>query len=193
MRKITTRQLASLIHPPIRLLSKIIALAPDFATSPFISISSIFSGPVAALFKQLLITGRMKECGSNVFLGKGAVIKNAHNIKLGANISIQDMCYVDGLGGLEIGDNVSIAHHSSILTFNHLATNEHLPIKYNELCYEPVVIHSDVWIGGGVRVLPGVTIGTRSIIAAGSVVTNDVPSNTVVAGNPAKVIKSLIS
>lgn len=192
MSKMTTRQLASIIHPMIRFMSKIIALVPNFITSPFVSIISIFSGPIAALFKQLLITGRMKDCGSNVFLGKGTVLKNVHNIKLGSNISIQDMCYVDGLGGLEIGDNVSIAHHSSILTFNHLATDKNLPIKYNELSYDPVIIQPDVWIGGGVRILPGVTIGTRSIIAAGSVVTNDVPSHSIVAGNPARIIKSLV-
>nr|WP_285849381.1 DapH/DapD/GlmU-related protein [Niallia taxi] len=55
----------------------------------------------------------------------------------------------------------------------------------------PITVGNDVWIGGSCVILAGITIGDNSIVAAGSVVTKDVPANTVVAGNPAKVIKSI--
>ncbi len=113
----------------------------------------------------------------------------------GTNISIGDKVYfnancviLDG-GSVEIGDNVLIAPNVQIYTATHP-----LDWKTREKGLEnakPVSIGSHVWIGGGAIILPGVKIGDRSVIGAGSVVTKDVPPDVLVAGNPCIVLRSL--
>jgi acetyltransferase-like isoleucine patch superfamily enzyme len=92
---------------------------------------------------------------------------------------------------LKIGNDVSIAHQCSILTENHTWTDESLPIKYNPKAAAFVTIEDDVWLGCSARIMPGVKISRRSIVAAGAVVSSDVASRTIVGGVPAKVIKTL--
>ena len=101
------------------------------------------------------------------------------------------MCYIDGYGGLTIGNNVSIAHATSVLTTNHTWADTSIPIKYNPETLGPVVIEDDVWLGAGVRVLAGITIAKRAIVAAGAVVNKNVQSNCIVGGIPARVIKNI--
>lgn len=131
------------------------------------------------------------SCGVNIYIGNNVVIKNKYNLSIGDNVSIHDFCYIDALGGILIGNNVSIAHQTSILSFNHTWDNSCLPIKYNPIEMKPVIINDDVWIGCGVRIMPGVTIGSRCVVAAGSIVTKNVPPGSLVAGTPAKVIKKI--
>ena len=109
--------------------------------------------------------------------------------KLGQNVHLEAPFYLtilDG-GGVEIGDRVFIGPNVGIYTANHPTD-----VRRREKGYEwalPVKIGNKVWIGGGVTILPGVTIGDNTVIAAGSVVTKDIPANVVAAGNPCKVIK----
>ena len=112
------------------------------------------------------------------------------NTIIGDNVSIHDMCYIDGYGGLEIGDNVSIAHSSTLITTNHTWNDTTIPIKYNEVSKGKIVIKDDVWIGCGVRVLSNVTIKQRSVVAAGSIVVKDLESGWLGAGVPMKKIKN---
>lgn len=94
--------------------------------------------------------------------------------------------FVD-LGGIEIEDNVLICPEVKILSVNH-------PLDHKNrrgVILKSVKIRRNAWIGAGVTVCPGVTIGENSVIGAGSVVTKDVPSNTVYAGVPAKFIKNI--
>lgn len=142
-------------------------------------------------FAILLACCLIKKIGDNIYFGRSAVLKNPNLISLGNNVSIHDFCYIDAAGGLSIGKNVSIAHGASILTFNHTWNDESLPIKYNPVEFSEVVIEDDVWIGCGVRVMPGVRIGSRSVIAAGAAVTKDVRAGCIVAGVPAKVLKRI--
>lgn len=107
------------------------------------------------------------------------------NISLGKNVFINHGCSILDLGGVKIEDDVMIAPRVSITSENH-------PIKNAErktLVPGKVVIKKNVWIGAGATILPGVTIGENSVVAAGAVVTSDVPDNTVVVGIPAKPIK----
>lgn len=110
-----------------------------------------------------------------------------HNIKLGKNVWVQQGCTFFDRGGIEIGDDVFIAPKVNLVTLNHVMN----PYERSTTYAKPIKIGNRVWIGIAATVLAGVTIGDNSIIAAGAVVTKDVPPNTIVGGNPAKVIKTI--
>jgi acetyltransferase-like isoleucine patch superfamily enzyme len=109
------------------------------------------------------------------------------HIQIGKNVFINHDCTFLDLGGIIIEDEVLIGPKVSIITENH-------PVNPNErkmLDLKSVTIKRNVWIGANATILPGVTVGENSVIAAGSVVTKDVLANTVVAGVPAIVIKQI--
>jgi acetyltransferase-like isoleucine patch superfamily enzyme len=130
------------------------------------------------------------ELGESVFLGPDLEVRNWHTLRIGQFVSIHRWTYIDAVGGITIGNDVSIAHSSSILSFEHTWSDQSRPIRDNPIRCAPVSIGSDVWLGCAVRILAGVNIGTRCIIAAGAVVVNDVPSGSIAGGVPAKRIGS---
>lgn len=146
---------------------------------------------VALILRYFYIKKNCLSCGNNIYIGKYVTLKNIDMLHLGSNISIHAYCYLDGAGGVEIGDDVSIANHTSLISFEHTWDEEDIPIKYNPVRKSKICIGNDVWIGNGCRILSGVTIGRRSIVAAGAVVNRDVISKTIVGGVPAKVIKEI--
>lgn len=107
------------------------------------------------------------------------------NITIGKNVFINSGCRFQDQGGITIGNDTLIGHNAVLATLNH----RFAPDNRKDMFPAPIVIGKNVWIGANATVLPGVSIGDNSIIAAGSVVTKDVPENTVVAGIPAKIIK----
>lgn len=92
-------------------------------------------------------------------------------------------------GPVTLGNNVILAQHVGISGLNHGYTDIHTPIRDQKCNVAEVIIEDDCWIGTNAVITSGVTIGKHSIVAGGSVVTKDVPPYTVVAGNPAKIIK----
>lgn len=158
----------------------------------FWSLMTVFSGSFPLLVRYAYLKSLANIAGLNVYVGRFVVLKAIEKISFGNNISIHDSCYIDATGYIYIGNNVSIAHQSSLITFNHTWTDVAKPIKYNSIELNKIVIEDDVWIGCGVRVMPGVRIGKRSVVAAGAVVTSDVAPGTVVAGVPARLIKKII-
>src|SRR5699024_2200 len=92
-------------------------------------------------------------------------------------------------GDVRLGHSVRIGAHTSILAFNHTITDPDVAVFRQPISAQGIVIGDDVWIGSHVMILDGVTIGDRAVVAAGSVVTKDVPAGAIVAGNPAKVKK----
>ncbi len=109
------------------------------------------------------------------------------HIQIGKNIFINHACTFLDLGGIIIEDDVMIGPKVSIITENH-------PVNPNErkmLDLKSVIVKRNAWIGANATILPGVIIGENSVVAAGSVVTKNVPANTVVAGIPAKIIKEI--
>jgi len=114
---------------------------------------------------------------------------HGHRITMGKNVFVNyNVTMLDG-GGVTIGDNVLIGPNCQIYTPNH-PKDYLLRRKTVETVY-PVSIGDDTWLGGGVIVCPGVKIGKRCIIAAGSVVTHDIPDDSLAAGNPAVVKKRI--
>lgn len=111
-------------------------------------------------------------------------------IRIGNNCSVNSFCFLSGNGGIEIGDNVRIATQCVIVSANHNFQSTEVPITFQGETAKKIVISDDCWLGAGVKVLAGVTIGTGSVIAAGTVVNRDIPPYSVVAGVPGKVIKN---
>lgn len=108
-------------------------------------------------------------------------------IRLGKNVFINHACSFLDIGGITIEDDVQIGPRVNLTSENH-------PLDPNDrktVILQPIVIKRNAWIGAGATILPGVTVGENAIVAAGAVVSRDVPPNTVVAGIPAKVIKTL--
>lgn len=175
----------------IKFLVYLCKKSPVFLIGFILKSLSGMSGRKGVLVRYLYGACFYKKIGDSVYIGNNCVIKNAENLAIGDNFSIHEFSYIDAIGGIVIGSNVSIAHSSSILSSNHNWIDRDTPIKYNDVVALPVVIEDDVWIGCGVRVLAGVHIETRVVVAAGAVVTGRLESGFVYAGVPAKKIKSL--
>ncbi|MGN6315373.1 sugar O-acetyltransferase [Trinickia sp.] len=110
------------------------------------------------------------------------------DISVGRNVFINQNCTFYDLGGLDIGDDVMIGPNVSIITSSHPIEPSQ---RRNGVIAKPIVIERNVWIAAGATIIGDVTVGENSVVAAGSVVTKDVPRNSLVAGNPAKVIRSI--
>lgn len=128
-------------------------------------------------------------------VGSGSWIRPPFTMDYGDNIHIGSDVFINfGMTALDvveirIGDNTQIGPNVQLLTAVHPLAPE--PRKALLEAGDPIHIGNNVWIGGGAIILPGVKVGNNSVIGAGAVVTKDVPENVVVAGNPAKVIRSI--
>ena len=109
------------------------------------------------------------------------------NIKVGDNVFINACCQFQDQGGIEIGEGSLIGHNVVLATLNH-----DLKPERRQICIPASIkIGKNVWIGSNSTILPGVSIGDNSVVAAGAVVTKDVEANTIVGGVPAKIIKRI--
>lgn len=109
------------------------------------------------------------------------------NITIGKDVFINSGCHFQDQGGIEIGDGALIGHNVVLATINHDLN----PKENRKNHYAPIKIGAHVWIGSNAAVLPGVTIGDYAVVAAGAVVTRDVPAMTVAGGVPARVLKTI--
>ena len=138
---------------------------------------------------QVILQGLFGE------LGAGSHVRAPLRVDYGTQIHIGPGTFVNyGLVALDvvqirIGANCQLANDIQLLTPIHPLDPQ--PRREGWEAAEPITIGDNVWIGGGAIVLPGVTIGDDAVVGAGSVVTKDVPARTVVAGNPARVIREL--
>lgn len=144
-------------------------------------------GKNVSIMDNSSVVGRVK-LGNNVFIHENVLIRSfKYSISIGDNTTINRNAIIESQ--CTIGNNCSIAPNVVIVGSNHIFADANCTIK-SQGCYSKgIVIEDDVWIGANATVLDGVTIGGGSVIAAGAVVTKDVPSFSVVAGVPAKVIK----
>jgi len=118
-------------------------------------------------------------------------------ITIGHNVQLNDYVHIAAIQRVVIGDDVLVASRVFITDHNHgcygsekIHSNPHGKPADRPLVSAPVVIESNVWIGESVTILPGVTVGFGAVLAAGAIVTKNVPPKSIVAGNPAKVIKT---
>lgn len=138
-------------------------------------------------------TGILDNCMIEAWTVKGFESKHIQ-IKIGDRCSIGEYCHLTSVNKIEIGNNVLTGRFVLISDNDHGTTDlEDLyksPFDREIVSKGPVIIHDNVWIGDKVSILSGVEIGEGSVIAANSVVTNNVPAYCVVGGIPAKIIKS---
>lgn len=129
------------------------------------------------------------KCGKNITIKPPFHCDYGYQIFLGENFIANFDCVFLDAAPIEIGDNCMIGPKTCIFTISHPLNPQErqkgigLPKK--------VTIGNDVWIGGGVIILPGVSLGNNVVVGAGSVVTKSFPDNVVIAGNPARIIKKL--
>ncbi|WP_294964464.1 sugar O-acetyltransferase [uncultured Flavobacterium sp.] len=140
------------------------------------------SDKVRALFSELI----GKQVDEKFMLIPPFYATGGQQTSVGRNVFINQNCTFYDLGGLTIGDDVMIGPNVNIITSGHPIEPSQ---RHSVTIGKPIVVQRNVWIAAGATIIGGVTIGENSVIAAGSVVTKDVPSNVVVAGNPAKVIR----
>lgn len=130
--------------------------------------------------------------GDNVYIGHNAIIKGYYinEMKIGNNSWIGQNVFLHSGGGLEIEDSVGIGPGTIIITHYHQEEELEKPILECEQIFKKVTIEKGCDIGVGSVILPGIKIGKFSIVGAGSVVTRDVKSFSIVAGNPAKLLRT---
>lgn len=109
------------------------------------------------------------------------------NIRVGENVFINHGCEFMDRGGITIADRVLFGPKVNLITIGHPVD----PANRRSTVCAPITIEENVWIGVGVSIMPGVTVGKNAIVSAGAVVTKNVPPNSIVAGVPAKVIKTI--
>lgn len=129
------------------------------------------------------------KAGKDLWIDPPFYCDYGSNINLGNKVFFNFNCTIQDVMPVTIGSNVLLGPNVQLYTATH-PLNWQERAKWLEYA-KPVTIGSDVWIGGGTIVCPGVSIGDRTVIGAGSVVTKDIPSNVFAAGNPCRVIRPL--
>lgn len=133
-----------------------------------------------------LLESRLRHCGQRVAIRFPVCIESPNLVSIGDDVSIAPYLHIWGNGGVSIGARTMVASHVVITSATHdPASNE----MWKTLVCEPVEIGFDVWIGAGAIILPGVTIGSRAIVAAGAVVREDVAPGCVYGGVPARLLR----
>lgn len=142
------------------------------------------SDQIRAVFSELI--GRAVDEGFSLI--PPFYTTGGENIRLGRNVFINQNCTMYDLGGIDIGDDVMIGPNVSLITSGH-------PLEPSQrrafVIAKPIVIERNVWIAAGATIIGGVTIGENSVVAAGSVITRDVRANSLVGGNPARIIRGI--
>lgn len=134
--------------------------------------------------------------GDNVSIGRftviectGAITHLGKGFRIGNDSNLGDYSFVGAAGGVTIGSQVLIGQGVRFHSENHVIERSDVPIKAQGVTHAGIVVEDDVWLGSGTLLLDGVRVGKGAVVAAGSVVTADVPPLAVVGGAPAKIIK----
>ena len=123
--------------------------------------------------------------GENSRVGTPLTAVRPHMVRIGENVVVMPGCLMMSAGGITIDDGAMIAANVQLISNNHDLYERQV------ITCKPVHIGKNAWIGAGATILPGVTVGDNAVVGAASVVTKDVASDTIVAGNPAKFIKAI--
>lgn len=143
-------------------------------------------GKMSMRFRRHLCRSLFKKTGKNFNIGKKVDFDfMGHLITMGERAEIGNHAWIRGSGQLILGNDIAMGEFVLIYTQDHKLSG----LGFDGYSLGDVVIGNNVWIGGRVTILKGVTIGNNAVVGAASVVTKDVPNDAIVAGNPARVIK----
>jgi acetyltransferase-like isoleucine patch superfamily enzyme len=146
----------------------------------------------ATAWRRLIWSWRLGALGPGSRLYPYVRIYSPRLVRLGRDVVLNDFVHIWGAGGVTIGDDTLIAAHSVITSQSHDIDAGGKGLLYRETnANKAVTIGRNVWIGSNVTIVPGVTIGDNSVVAAGAVVTRDVPAHALVAGVPARTVRML--
>lgn len=139
--------------------------------------------------RKELMSKLFKKVGNNVWIEPDFRCEFGKNISIGNNVYINFGCIILDCNLVSIGDNTLIGPNAGIYAANHSIYYED---RINGGCVgKPITIGKNVWLGGDVKIVPGVSIGDNSIIGTGSIVTKDIPSNVIAVGNPCHVVRKI--
>lgn len=155
---------------------------------PFLFVIRWFPGGWGIFLRYAVYKVLFKKLGKNAVVMEGTKILYFENIEIGDYCSLNEQCYLHGKGNISIGSWVRIGRNVSLLTVDHIFAERSTKIKKQGISISPIIIGDDVWMGANSIILKGVTIRNGAVIAAGAVVTKDVPEYAIVAGVPAKII-----
>lgn len=148
-------------------------------------------GDLGVVLRVMFAKTLAASLGADVHIGRYCTVREWRGLQIGSRVSLHEYCFLHALGGINIGDDVSIAHATSIVSFEHDFERADMPIRDQGLLPKAISIGPDVWVGAGARVLAGVSLGPRTVVAAGAVVTRSHCGGAVLAGVPAVVVKAL--
>jgi acetyltransferase-like isoleucine patch superfamily enzyme len=136
------------------------------------------------------------NCGGSITIGRNCdihpfamLMTHGGDISIGDNCSVNPFTIIYGCGGASIGNSVRIGAHSMIVPENHNRGSDAVPLHLAGATRKGIRIDDNVWIGAGVQILDGVTIGRNCVIGAGSVVTRSLPANVTAVGAPARIVQ----
>jgi acetyltransferase-like isoleucine patch superfamily enzyme len=167
--------------------------APELVADRDITVKKLYDynnlHPLNRNVRQAAIQELLGKIGDNCVVEQPLFCTYGYNTTVGNNFFLNVNCKLMDSGKIMIGDNVFIAPNVCIITEEH-AMDVEQRLAGLEYAF-PVTIGNNVWICTGAIILPGVTIGANCVIGAGSIVTKDIPSNSLAVGNPCKVIRTL--
>lgn len=139
--------------------------------------------------RQQILEQLFKKVGKNVWIEPDFKCEFGKNISIDDDVYINFGCVILDCAEVTIGSHTLIGPNVGIYAANHsLDVEERI---HGGCCGKPIHIGKNVWLGGDVKIVPGVTIGDNTIIGTGSIVTKDIPSNVIAVGNPCKIIRKI--
>ncbi|WP_272694970.1 acyltransferase [Providencia sp. PROV144] len=167
-------------------MKKLIRIIKEELWSLYQFLFLFWPGRVGHYTRGYFLSIFFKKRGKKITIKENVEIYHPENLVMGNKSGFGRNNIIDCIGGITIGDNVRFGPAVMIATMNH--ANKETTLMDNVKILKPVTIGSGTWIGHNVTILPGANIGCNCIIAAGAVVTKDIPDNSIAAGIPAKVI-----
>ena len=187
----TGRDIFKVVKPLIGAVNALFALLPRFLFTLTWPILELVPWKLGIALRFLWAKRLAKSCGENVVFETGVRVTYWDQIELGNNVSIFETCYIDAKGGVKIGDNVSIAHQSSLISFDFDLSASDVPMKYAPMRKKPIVIGENCMIFSGVRIFAGARLAPKTVIAANAVVKEGTYEPGVYAGLPAQWKKAI--